>query len=178
MADDAQGSESERRARQLAERALDRLARLHRVTAGLAEALTQHQVASVVMEQGIAALEASSGRIALVRADGRAMDVIASVGYTYVQSPVPIDVHLPTNEVIRTGHALFEHPHQAADVIVEMPMERNPGRRQFQPARDAGGIALRPGPARRPGDIAVERLHHSEHELSHSLTPPPGFPAG
>src|SRR5262249_9433538 len=65
-----------------------------------------------------------------------------------------------------------QHAGQAADVIVENPMERNTGRRQFQPSRNASDVAVRSRAARWASDVAVERLHHSEYELAHSLTPP------
>jgi PAS domain S-box-containing protein len=90
-----------------AERALDRVWRLQRLTAALSEAVTAHQVASVIVDQGIEALEARSGRLTLVSADGSALEVLAHSGYTRVRSTIPIDAPLPTNEVIRTGRPMF-----------------------------------------------------------------------
>jgi PAS domain S-box-containing protein len=98
---------SEQRARQLAERALDRLSRLQRVTAGLSEALTPRQVAAVVVDQGIAALDAQAGRIALVQSDSGGLDVIGFSGYSRVTTHFSSDEPLPTNEVVRTGQPLF-----------------------------------------------------------------------
>src|ERR1700716_956985 len=104
MSDDAQGVdlnrlhaaqaellESEQRARRLAERALERLSGLQRVTAGLSEAVTPAEVASVVMDQGIAALEARTGRISLLNPDGVSVGVLAYVGYTQIRDPTPLD---------------------------------------------------------------------------------------
>src|SRR5262245_7808041 len=59
-----------------------------------------------------------------------------------------------------------------------MTMGRNTRRRQLQPGRDARHVAVRSRPASGASDVAVQRLHHSEYELAHSLTPPHRFPAG
>ena len=86
--DDVQGSEpnrhdeerrrlaAEQRGRARAERALDRLSRLQRVTAGLSEALTPQQVAAVVVSHGIQALDAQAGRISVLGPDQRSVVVI------------------------------------------------------------------------------------------------------
>ena len=50
-------------------RAADRVARLQAVTAALSGALTPAQVAAVVVEQGVAALGARAGSVALLTAD-------------------------------------------------------------------------------------------------------------
>jgi PAS domain S-box-containing protein len=99
---------AEQRARELAERALDRLTILQRVTAALSEALTPAEVGEVVMHQGIEGLEARSGRISLLRPDGQTVDVVASTGYDMIRSPISLDEPLPTNSVIRSGRPLFE----------------------------------------------------------------------
>jgi PAS domain S-box-containing protein len=133
MSDDAQGVDlspldvarqaellaSEQRARQLAERALERLSRLQRVTAGLSEAVTPAEVASVVMDQGIAALEARAGRISLLDPDGVSVKVLAYSGYTQIRDPMPLDARTPTNEVIRTGRPMFVPTF--ADVVARFP---------------------------------------------------------
>lgn len=111
---------TERRARQLAEGALDRLSRLQRVTAGLSEAMTPTQVAHVIVNQGIAALEASAGRIAVVDNATGQVTVLAFAGYTHVRTVVPADEHLPTNEVLRTAQPLFLPT--AAEVQAQFPI--------------------------------------------------------
>src|SRR5215471_13301310 len=110
---------AEQRARVLAERALDHLARLQWVTAGLAEALTPLQVAEVVVEQSIAALGAKAGRVSLLHADGHAADVVAAAGYRWVRTPVPLDEPIPANEVMRTGQPLFASSYQ--DITQRFP---------------------------------------------------------
>jgi PAS domain S-box-containing protein len=110
---------SEQHARRRAERALDRLSRLQRVTAALSEALTPRAVASVIVDQGIAALGARSGRISLIQPGGQATEVLAHSGYTRIVSSMPIDARLPTNEVIRTREPMFGT--RFADVLERYP---------------------------------------------------------
>ncbi|HEV7662562.1 MAG TPA: ATP-binding protein [Chloroflexota bacterium] len=110
---------AEQRARQLAERSLERLTTLQRVTAALSEALTPAEVGAVVMGQGIRALDATSGRISLLRADGETVDVVSSTGYTSIRSPIRLDEPLPTNKVIRTGQAMFAPTF--AEVLEQFP---------------------------------------------------------
>jgi PAS domain S-box-containing protein len=80
---------------------------LQRVTAGLSEALTPREVTSVVVDQGIAALDARAGRVALVRTNSDEVDIIAFSGYARVATPFRSDDALPTNEVVRTAQPLF-----------------------------------------------------------------------
>jgi signal transduction histidine kinase/PAS domain-containing protein len=68
-------------ARAAAERAAERTARLQSLTAALAEALTPRQVARVVVEQGVAALEADAGVIVLTSEDGAWLEMAGSSGY-------------------------------------------------------------------------------------------------
>ena len=96
------------------ERALDRLSRLQRVTAGLSEAQTPRRVAEVVVGQGIAALDAQAGRVSLLRVTEGIVDVIGFSGYTRVNSPFGTHEPLPTNEVLRTGQPLFVSTHEEA----------------------------------------------------------------
>ncbi|GAC1320228.1 MAG: hypothetical protein NVSMB2_16050 [Chloroflexota bacterium] len=93
-------------------RALQRITVLQQLTAALAETLTVDEVGAVVTTQGIAALSAQSGRIALVLPDGEHVAVVASAGYAVVQSPLRVDDPLPTSEVIRTGRPLFAPTHE------------------------------------------------------------------
>jgi signal transduction histidine kinase len=110
---------SEQQARQRAERALDRLSRLQRVTAALSEAVTPAEVASVIVDQGIAALDARSGRISLIEPDRQNIRVIGSSGYAWIRDVISIDAQLPTNEVIRTGQPMFVE--SFAEVVSRFP---------------------------------------------------------
>src|SRR5262249_1936813 len=84
---------------------------------------------------------------------------------------IPVTHHFVHTTTVQTAG-------KTAEVIVEMASEGSTGRRQFQPAREAREVPGRSRPARNAGDVAVERLHHSEYELAHSRTPPHRFPAG
>ncbi len=66
---------------QAAERAADRTARLQAVTAALAGTLTAMQVVTVVVEQGLAALNANGGSIALLNEAGPELAMLRFVGY-------------------------------------------------------------------------------------------------
>src|ERR687884_318629 len=71
----------ERAAREIAERAANRTARLHAVAAALAETLTPSQVANVVIDQGIAALGADAGFVALLTNDATDPELVDVAGY-------------------------------------------------------------------------------------------------
>src|SRR5437588_5782794 len=133
--DDVQGSEpnrhdeerrrlaAEQRGRARAERALDRLSRLQRVTAGLSEALTPQQVAAVVVSHGIQALDAQAGRISVLGGpDQRSVVVIGYSGYARVTSEFQLDEALPTAEVLRTGQPLFVPTN--AEALARFPRDR------------------------------------------------------
>jgi len=96
-----------REARGAAERAADRTARLQRVTAAFAEAITPGQVTQVVMKEGVAALGASAGSLALLRDEDRALEVLGSVGLPERVSEswrrFSLDAPVPLTEAVRTG---------------------------------------------------------------------------
>jgi len=71
--------EAEARARAAAERTVDRLSRLQAITAAFSQALTSGEVAEVGVRQGVAALDAQGGALALV--DGDDLEVVATLGY-------------------------------------------------------------------------------------------------
>lgn len=68
---------TEQQLRQTAER----LARLQRVTAALSAAVTREQVADVVMEHALPALNAAVGVIMLLTDDGKELVILRTVGY-------------------------------------------------------------------------------------------------
>ena len=113
---------AEQRGRARAERALDRLSRLQRVTAGLSEALTPQQVAGVVVSHGIRALDAQAGRISVLQPDGRSVMVIGYSGYARVNPEFSLDEALPTAEVLRTGQPLFVPTN--AEALARFPRDR------------------------------------------------------
>jgi GAF domain-containing protein/anti-sigma regulatory factor (Ser/Thr protein kinase) len=89
-------------ARQIA----DRGARLQNVTAALSGATTVDEVTSVVVQQGLDALEAASGAV-LLRADSDRLAVSSAVGYVEqtlnAMRAESVDANLPAATVLRTG---------------------------------------------------------------------------
>lgn len=80
--DHARLFESERRARHAAELAGERTTRLQALTASLAEALTPAQVAAVIVDQAVSAVNASSGYVALLHDDGSEFEMLGQTGYS------------------------------------------------------------------------------------------------
>jgi PAS domain S-box-containing protein len=118
--------EAEQRARQLSERALDRLSRLQAVTAALSEAVTPRQVADVIVARGSAALGASAGAIYLLDEDARELAAIALVGYAEDVAlrrlsledalPLPTVVASRQAEYLPTAEAVLERFPRLADL--------------------------------------------------------------
>src|SRR5439155_10670050 len=98
-------------ARARAERVADRIARLQVVTASLSEATTPDRVTKVLVRQGISALGAATGVVALLTASGTTLDVVASASGDD-DAPVVIN-HLalmadhPLAEAVRTGEPVW-----------------------------------------------------------------------
>lgn len=80
QAEQAARQRLEQTARQL-ERTVQRLEQLQKVTAALSEALTREEVSGVVVTQGVEALEAGAGMVALLDEASGEMEVIAATGY-------------------------------------------------------------------------------------------------
>ncbi|HKG92625.1 MAG TPA: GAF domain-containing protein [Gemmatimonadaceae bacterium] len=99
--------EAEQEARRLAERAAERTARLQVLTAALAEAVTPDEAARAVVEQGIAALGAAAGLVALLTPDGAALEVVHATGYrvdVVARAPrVSRDARVPIADAVRAG---------------------------------------------------------------------------
>ena len=98
-------------AHRAAERAAARTMRLQTITAALSEALTPIQVAEVMVEQGLAALEASAGVVVMVSEDGEALELLRAVGIPddviAAYRRFPLDTPLPVADAIRTGELLL-----------------------------------------------------------------------
>ncbi|HYW11614.1 MAG TPA: PAS domain-containing protein, partial [Longimicrobium sp.] len=95
------------RAEQRAEHAAGRTRRLQAITEALSEALTPAQVANVVMDQGIDALEAEAGVLVLVTPDGGHLEVLAARGYAPARVEAwrrfPLGADVPLAQTARTG---------------------------------------------------------------------------
>jgi PAS domain S-box-containing protein len=98
------------RAELRAEHAAGRTRRLQAITEALSEALTPAQVAGVVMDQGIDALEADAGVLVLVTADGGHLEVLAARGYAPARVDAwrrfPLAARVPIAEAARTGEVV------------------------------------------------------------------------
>lgn len=100
-----------RRAEMAAAKSADRTARLQTITAALSEALTPRDVATVVVEQALAALGACRGLVMLLTARGEELELLGSVGYSPEAlsnwQRIPITARVPLTDVIQTQTPLF-----------------------------------------------------------------------
>ena len=98
-------------ARATAERVADRIARLQLVTASLSEATTPERVTSVLVRQGIAALGAASGVVALLTGNGSSMEVVASAGPlsdgVRLSERLPLTADHPLAHAVRNGEPVW-----------------------------------------------------------------------
>ncbi|WP_224243433.1 sensor histidine kinase [Hyalangium gracile] len=69
------------RARRTIAASHDRLARLQQVTAALCDAVTPEEVTSVILQQGLDALQAKAGGVALLSDDGQSVELMSTRGY-------------------------------------------------------------------------------------------------
>jgi PAS domain S-box-containing protein len=102
-------------ARNKAEQATERLTQLQAVSVALAEALTPVQVAEAIVHQGVAALEAQAGLVAVVTDDGTSLELVQAVGYPIEVlvhwQRVVLDTPMPLTDAVRTGEPiLLESP--------------------------------------------------------------------
>ncbi len=101
--------EAEALARAAAERTVDRLSRLQAVTAAFSQALTPAEVAEVGVRQGMAALDAQGGVLALVDSDD--LEVVATLGHQpeVVEQwrRVPLTVVMPLTAAVRRSVPIF-----------------------------------------------------------------------
>ncbi|BCL39246.1 PAS domain-containing protein [Nostoc sp. MS1] len=109
--DNARLYQETQQAKQAAELAMSRTLRLQSITAALSEALTQEQVADVVVNQGLAALGASAGSVVLLTEGGNTLRIIKAIGYPEsvkdAWETFPITAAVPIAETARTGEAIF-----------------------------------------------------------------------
>jgi len=150
----------QQRARAAAERAAERLTRLQRVTSALSRALTPEQVAEVIVAEGVAALDADAGLVALVDQDGQRLEIASAAGYPPDEiaryRTFQLADNLPLAQVARLGEPIWWEQGVAM-------VERYPLLNGFSPAhrpdafvglplhlggRVVGVFALRFGPQR------------------------------
>lgn len=93
-----------------AELAANRTARLLRVMTAVSESLTSAQVAQVIIEQGMSALGASSGLVAVLNQDASELEIIQAIGFEHVgefQRSFSIHAPYPLAEAVRTGQPVW-----------------------------------------------------------------------
>ncbi|MFN6571075.1 PAS domain S-box protein [Dendronalium sp. ChiSLP03b] len=112
--DNAQLYTEAQRSQQAALFAAARTTRLQAVTAALSQSLTSAQVAEVIVEQGMAALGASSALVALVTESGTELDIVRAVGYqpelVDLWRRFSINAPVPLAEAVRTGEPVWQEP--------------------------------------------------------------------
>ncbi|MCC5623433.1 PAS domain S-box protein, partial [Nostoc sp. CHAB 5715] len=93
------------------ERSVNRTLLLQRITAALSEALTPQQVADVVVNQGIAALQATAGSVTLLTEGDTTLKVVQAIGYPQslidAWTTFPITAPNQIAETVRTGQPIF-----------------------------------------------------------------------
>ncbi|RKG99387.1 GAF domain-containing protein [Corallococcus carmarthensis] len=109
--DVARAYASERQARQAAEVAAGRLARLQHVTAELSEALTAARVAEVVLEQGLAVADARAGALWGVEPDAASATLLRCAGCTPDAAErlkrMPLEGDSPVARVLRESRPVW-----------------------------------------------------------------------
>ncbi|MGA7938165.1 MAG: PAS domain S-box protein [Kovacikia sp.] len=98
-------------AKQAAEAAAARTARLQMVTAALSESLTPEHVIEVIVEQSMAALEATAALVVLTNRDRTELEIVNSIGYQadLVESwrRFSINADVPLAIAVRTGEPIW-----------------------------------------------------------------------
>ncbi|MEH2063434.1 MAG: PAS domain S-box protein [Nostoc sp.] len=109
--DNARLYQETQQAKQAAERSVNRTILLQRITAALSEALTPEEVADVVVNQGIAVLEATGGSVVLLDEGDNTLKVVQAIGYpqTLVNTWATFPITSPNQiaETVRTGQPIF-----------------------------------------------------------------------
>ncbi|YAF97274.1 MAG: PAS domain S-box protein [Nodularia sp. CChRGM 3473] len=129
--DNARLYQETQQAQRAAEQAVNRTVRLQKVTAALSEALTQQQVADVLVNQGIAALGAKAGSVVLLSEGGTMLNVVQAIGYPdsviNVWKNFSVNAPVPIANTVRTGQPIFiqnpaalstKYPHLADTVKI------------------------------------------------------------
>jgi hypothetical protein len=109
--DNARLYQETQQAKQAAEKSVNRTILLQRITAALSEALTPQQVADVVVNQGIAALQATAGSVVLLTEGGTILKVVQAIGYPQslidAWASFPITAPNQIAETVRTSEPIF-----------------------------------------------------------------------
>ena len=103
--------EAEQATRKHAEIAAAQTRRMYKVATALASALDQRQIARLVVDQGIEALHARAGAVAVIDGEGPALVLLASSGFSAEAQQrwhrIPLAAKGPTAEAVRTDAAIY-----------------------------------------------------------------------
>jgi signal transduction histidine kinase/putative methionine-R-sulfoxide reductase with GAF domain len=106
----AQVYELQRRAREAAEQASERVRQLQAITAALAQSITPQEVAQVIIGQGLRALRARTGSAALL-VDADTFEMVGTIGYTdelrEAWSRFPLSSPVLIAEAVRRGEPVL-----------------------------------------------------------------------
>ncbi|HEY9618421.1 MAG TPA: PAS domain S-box protein [Microcoleaceae cyanobacterium] len=98
-------------AQQIAEKTAERNASLQALTAALSETLSLTQVGEVVVNQGLTALNARAGLIALLTDQDKTLEVVWTVGYSQellnTWSRFPISTAVPLTDAVKTKQPIL-----------------------------------------------------------------------
>ncbi|MEH2423554.1 MAG: PAS domain S-box protein [Nostoc sp.] len=112
--DNARLYKEAQQSQQAALQAASRTARLQALTAALSESLTPTQVAEVIVEQGMAALAASSALVALLTKSGTELEIVRAVNYQEETlnswRRFSINASAPLAEAVRTKKPIWQEP--------------------------------------------------------------------
>lgn len=85
----------------------ERLERLQSLTASLSRAVSQEDVANVLVAQAIRATDATAASVSILSEDGESLNILSSSGYDFMSHEGwdrwPVSVDHPLGEAIRTG---------------------------------------------------------------------------
>jgi signal transduction histidine kinase len=133
------------RARRLLAASNDRLSRLQQVTAALCDAATSEEVNAVILRQGLEALRAAAGAVALLTEDGQHVEVVSSRGYPEdiiqrfrlmpLSDPTPIclailrgePIYVESPEALRLSFPSISHINVVGGARVALPFSTNTG---------------------------------------------------
>lgn len=111
--DNARLFSAEHDARERAERSAARIAALQATTAALSGASTPVEVAEAIVSSGVSALRAQAGSVASISADGAALEILASVGYSAEAMRnffrTPLGTAFPLTDAARTREPIILH---------------------------------------------------------------------
>ncbi len=112
----------------------ERLERLQSVTAALSRAVSQEDVANVLVAHAIGATDATAASVSILSEDGASLNVLASTGYEFLPQEArdrwPVSMDHPLGETARTGEPRWTE--KRSQLLDEHPgLRPTPGMERF-----------------------------------------------